>query len=75
MSAFRPVLRLLGAAFLAAASLSAWSDEAAIRKNFAERNPSFPKVDEVSFQPGAADSTALRAADERCAKASASPSR
>ncbi len=48
MSAFRPALRFLAAAFLAAASLSAWSDEATIRKNFAERNPSFPKVDEVT---------------------------
>ena len=34
-----------------AAALPAWADEAAIRKNLAERLPNFPKIDEVSKTP------------------------
>ena len=49
---FSPVLRALLLA-LAVATLggAALADEAAIRKNLAERLPSFPKIDEVSKTP------------------------
>ena len=33
------------------AATSAWSDEAAIRKNLAERLPNLPKIDEISKSP------------------------
>jgi thiol:disulfide interchange protein DsbC len=42
------LLALLGTGLLAGAALA---DEAAIRKNLAERLPSFPKIDEVSKTP------------------------
>ena len=44
MKFFRPTLALLAALCLN----SAWADEAAIRKNLAERLPNIPKIDEVS---------------------------
>jgi len=44
MTISRPTLALLGALCLG----SAWADEAAIRKNLAERLPNIPKIDEVS---------------------------
>ena len=34
-----------------ALGVTAWADEAAIRKNLAERLPNFPKIDEVSKTP------------------------
>lgn len=43
--------RLLAAAALVASCVSAWSDEAAIRKNFAERNPKAAAIDEVTKTP------------------------
>ena len=43
--------RLLAAAALVAACASAWSDDAAIRKNFAERNPNAGKIDEITKTP------------------------
>lgn len=46
------VRRALLAAFCVTAFLQpAWADEAAIRKNIAERLPEFPKIDEVSKTP------------------------
>lgn len=36
---------------LAATSASVWADEAAIRKNLAERLPNLPKIDEISKSP------------------------
>src|SRR4051812_24407012 len=47
----RPAVRLLAAAALVATCASAWSDEAAIRKNFAERNPQAAKIDEITKTP------------------------
>lgn len=47
----RPAVRLLAAAALVATCASAWADEAAIRKNFAERNPQAAKIDEVTKTP------------------------
>ena len=47
-SALRALLSGLALAGLAAAALA---DEAAIRKNLAERLPNFPKIDEVSKSP------------------------
>jgi len=47
----RIAARLLAVASLSAVCLSAWSDEAAIRKNFAERNPKAPPIDEISRTP------------------------
>ncbi len=45
-------LRFVSAVALAACLLpAAFADEAAIRKNFAERLPDFPKIDEVSKAP------------------------
>jgi len=44
-----PTLLAVCAATLLAPA--AWADEAAIRKNIAERLPSFPKIDEVSKTP------------------------
>ena len=50
----RLVAALIFAAGLAGAACSAFADEAAIRKNIAERVPDFPKIDEVtkSAAPG-----------------------
>ena len=44
-------LRLLLAGSLALACLSAWSDDAAIRRNWAQRNPKGPAIDEISKTP------------------------
>jgi len=48
-----PILRhaLLGLACLAAITTAAWADEAAIRKNLAERVPDLPKIDEIQKTP------------------------
>jgi len=51
MTTHRLALRLLGAAALVASCVPAWSDEAAIRKNFAERNPQAAKIDEITKTP------------------------
>jgi len=51
MTAHRLAPRLVAAASLVAACVSAWSDEAAIRKNFAERNPKAAAIDEVTKTP------------------------
>ena len=40
--------RLLLCAFMAASVNSAWADDNTIRKNFAARQPTFPKIDEIS---------------------------
>jgi len=45
------LVRTLLAACAAALALGAWADEAAIRKNLAERLPNFPPIDEVSKTP------------------------
>jgi thiol:disulfide interchange protein DsbC len=44
-------LRLLAAAAFALAAASAWSDEAAIRKNWMLRNPKGPPIDEITKTP------------------------
>ena len=44
-------LRLLAAGCLALACVSAWSDEAAIRKNWLLHNPKGPPIDEISRTP------------------------
>lgn len=46
-----PLRRSLGLMLALAAALPAVADEAAIRKNLAERLPNFPKIDEVSKTP------------------------
>lgn len=46
---FRPVCLALTLALLA--GTAAWAQEAAIRKNIAERMPKFPKIDEVTKSP------------------------
>jgi thiol:disulfide interchange protein DsbC len=52
MAAMKSTLRTLAAFALAACFVSAaFADEAAIRKNIAERLPDFPKPDEVSKTP------------------------
>ena len=50
MSSHLTVLRQLGLATIAGAVFmgSAWANETLIRKNFAARQPTFPKIDEVS---------------------------
>ena len=51
MITIRSALRTLAATGLAAACLAAWSDEAAIRKSWAERNAKAPPIDEISKTP------------------------
>ena len=51
MTAPRLAPRLLAATALVAACASAWSDDAAIRKNFAERNPTAGKIEEITKTP------------------------
>ena len=51
MLALRRALRTLSAAALALACLSAWSDDAAIRRAWTERNPKAPPIDEISKTP------------------------
>lgn len=52
MTTTSPLLRRsLGLLITLAATLPAAADEAAIRKNLAERLPNFPKIDEVSKTP------------------------
>lgn len=51
MISLRSALRFLSAAALAATCLGAWSDDAAIRKAWAERNPTAPAIDEISKTP------------------------
>jgi thiol:disulfide interchange protein DsbC len=47
-----PLRRLLAVALCAAAlGHAAWADDAAIRKNLAERLPDFPKIDEINKTP------------------------
>ena len=45
------LLRLVALTLLMSAAAAAQADEAAIRKNLAERLPNFPKIDEVSKTP------------------------
>ncbi len=47
----RRAARSLGLLTLLAASAGAWADDAAIRKNLAERLPNLPKIDEISKTP------------------------
>jgi thiol:disulfide interchange protein DsbC len=51
MNTFARALRLLLAGSLALSCLSAWSDDAAIRRNWALRNPKGPAIDEISKTP------------------------
>jgi thiol:disulfide interchange protein DsbC len=51
MSTYRSALRSLAALGLATACVAAWSDDAAIRKAWAERNPKAPPIDEISKSP------------------------
>jgi len=51
MTKIRSALRPLAALGLAATCLAAWSDDAAIRKSWAERNPKAPPIDEISKTP------------------------
>jgi thiol:disulfide interchange protein DsbC len=51
MITLRRALRTLTATALAAACLSAWSDDAAIRKAWAERNPKAAPIDEITKTP------------------------
>ena len=51
MTTIARALRLLLAGSLALASLSAWSDDAAIRRNWNLRNPKGPAIDEISKTP------------------------
>jgi thiol:disulfide interchange protein DsbC len=45
------LVRALLAACVLASTATAWADEAAIRKNLADRLPNFPSIDEVSKTP------------------------
>ena len=52
MNAIALPLRTLAAAALTLACMAgAWADDAAIRKAFAERNPKFPPIDEITKTP------------------------
>jgi thiol:disulfide interchange protein DsbC len=51
MITLRSALRTLSAAALAAVSLSAWSDDAAIRKAWAERYPNLKPIDQIEKTP------------------------
>ena len=51
MTMLARALRLLAAATFALACASAWSDEAAIRKNWNLNNPKGPPIDEISKTP------------------------
>lgn len=51
MTTFRRATRLLFIAALGLACLSAWSDDAAIRKAWGERYPNFKPLDEISKTP------------------------
>jgi thiol:disulfide interchange protein DsbC len=51
MNTLTRALRLLVAGSLAVACLSAWSDDAAIRRNWTLRNPKGPAIDEISKTP------------------------
>jgi thiol:disulfide interchange protein DsbC len=48
MTLFARLLRLLAGASLAAACLAAYADDAAIRRNWAARNPKSAQIDEIS---------------------------
>ena len=51
MTTIRTALRTLSAAALAVACVSAWSDDAAIRKAWAERYPTLKPLDEIVKSP------------------------
>ena len=51
MNMFARALRLLAAAGFALACAAAWSDEAAIRKNWNLHNPKGPPIDEITKTP------------------------
>ena len=51
MTSIRSALHTLAAVSLASASVAAWSDDAAIRKAWAERNPKAPQIDEIQKTP------------------------
>jgi thiol:disulfide interchange protein DsbC len=51
MKTFARTLRLLPAGLLALACAAAWSDEAAIRKTWAQQHPAGPAIDEISKTP------------------------
>jgi thiol:disulfide interchange protein DsbC len=51
MSTIRRALRSFAAFGLTAACLAAWSDDAAIRKSWAERNPKAPAIDQIAKTP------------------------
>jgi thiol:disulfide interchange protein DsbC len=51
MNTFARALRLLIAASLAVACAAAWSDDAAIRKNWNLHNPKGPPIDEITKTP------------------------
>jgi thiol:disulfide interchange protein DsbC len=51
MNTFARALRLLLAASLAVACVAAWSDDAAIRKNWNLHNPKGPPIDEITKTP------------------------
>ena len=51
MTPIRSALRSLTALGLIATCVAAWSDDAAIRKSWAERNPTAPPIDEISRTP------------------------
>ena len=51
MISLRTALRTLSAAALAAVCLSAWSDDAAIRKAWSERYPNLKPIDQIDKTP------------------------
>ena len=51
MNTFARALRFLAAGALALACASAWSDDAAIRRNWALHNPKSPPIDEITKTP------------------------
>jgi len=51
MNTFARALRLLLAGSLAFACLSAWSDDAAIRRSWDSRHPKGPAIDEITKTP------------------------
>jgi thiol:disulfide interchange protein DsbC len=51
MNTFVRALRLLAAGSLALACLSAWSDDAAIRRSWNQTHPKAPPIDEISKTP------------------------
>jgi len=51
MNTFARALRLLAAAAFSLACATAWSDGAAIRKNWLAHNPKGPPIDEITKTP------------------------